>query len=531
MGLNRSSIHRKLKTNTGKSVSQFIRETRLQHAYKLLQEKKGTVSEISYQVGFGSPTYFNKCFHDYYQISPGDVLKDKPLPGNESTTYFFSKKVNLEKLYLYLSFLAVVLLGFIVTTDKIEARKKTSENILTRNDAALNYYLKGLDFIQLYERDRDFDFIFKAKESLYNAIENDSTFANAWLKLATVYINHLCWYQCIKNWILYNNRLDTGIVLLNKAIDLHTTYPDEELLLLTKYYQNKGMTEKAQKNFEKYVKNQNTNYLLYDLKGNYYHFNSDYYNALKNWFLYLKLLPSDKLPRKDRLGKMMNHLRYCGFPELAKEYAKELFAQYSDTTMLKIQYIGIDYYAGKYEVARNRLMKLYLNEKENELYTYRLMCCNIMLNDHVKAFNFLQNTLSLREKQNIKVEPDVYMGYLYQRMGLYKEADWHLKNGIKNDSIFSEIYIPYIHQPGYYAELAGYYSLLNDSANAFKALSHLSERETIPLPVLLQLKYAPFYDDIRYLDEFKKVIADLEIKYAKEHNRVYRLLKSEGMVR
>jgi TolB-like protein/AraC-like DNA-binding protein/Tfp pilus assembly protein PilF len=75
MGMSRSQIHRKLRSLVQKSGSQFIREIRLQKAMDLLQQNVATVSEIAYRVGFGSPTYFNKCFHDFYGFPPGEVRK------------------------------------------------------------------------------------------------------------------------------------------------------------------------------------------------------------------------------------------------------------------------------------------------------------------------------------------------------------------------------------------------------------------------------------------------------------------------
>ena len=74
-GMSHTTIHRKLRSYTHLSLSQFIREVRLQKANEMLQQNLGTVSEISYRVGFGSPTYFNKCFHEYYGYPPGDVKK------------------------------------------------------------------------------------------------------------------------------------------------------------------------------------------------------------------------------------------------------------------------------------------------------------------------------------------------------------------------------------------------------------------------------------------------------------------------
>jgi len=74
-GMSRSTLHRKLSIYLNKSASQFIREIRLQKAMEMLQHDEATASEISYQVGFNSPTYFNTCFHQYFGFPPGEVKK------------------------------------------------------------------------------------------------------------------------------------------------------------------------------------------------------------------------------------------------------------------------------------------------------------------------------------------------------------------------------------------------------------------------------------------------------------------------
>ena len=76
MRLNRSYIHRKLKSISKKSVSEFIREIRLRKAKQLLEEGSDNISEVAYNVGFSSPSYFSKCFHDFYGYSPGEVKKN-----------------------------------------------------------------------------------------------------------------------------------------------------------------------------------------------------------------------------------------------------------------------------------------------------------------------------------------------------------------------------------------------------------------------------------------------------------------------
>lgn len=84
-GLSHFVIRHRVKAITKKTISQFIVEIRLQKALEILQEEEATSSEVAYRVGFGSPSYFNKCFHEFYGYPPGDVKKRKT-PGMVDTS-------------------------------------------------------------------------------------------------------------------------------------------------------------------------------------------------------------------------------------------------------------------------------------------------------------------------------------------------------------------------------------------------------------------------------------------------------------
>ena len=75
LGMSRSNINRRLRSLQKNSISQLIQEIRLQRAMEMLQQKVATASEVAFRVGFSSPTYFNKCFHEYYGFPPGEVKK------------------------------------------------------------------------------------------------------------------------------------------------------------------------------------------------------------------------------------------------------------------------------------------------------------------------------------------------------------------------------------------------------------------------------------------------------------------------
>ncbi|MFC2113076.1 helix-turn-helix domain-containing protein [Bacteroidota bacterium] len=73
IGMSRSNLLRKIKKLTSLSASQFIRQVRLKNAMEMLRQTSLNVSEVSYQVGFGSTSYFIKCFHDFYGYPPGEA--------------------------------------------------------------------------------------------------------------------------------------------------------------------------------------------------------------------------------------------------------------------------------------------------------------------------------------------------------------------------------------------------------------------------------------------------------------------------
>src|SRR5687768_6664920 len=76
LNLSREQTHRKLKRYSGVPTGKFVCYLRLLKAYGLLFANGYTVSEISYKVGFESPSYFNKCFKEAFGVPPGDIRRN-----------------------------------------------------------------------------------------------------------------------------------------------------------------------------------------------------------------------------------------------------------------------------------------------------------------------------------------------------------------------------------------------------------------------------------------------------------------------
>jgi signal transduction histidine kinase/DNA-binding response OmpR family regulator len=73
LGMSRVQFYRKIKAITNYSPVELLRNIRLKRAAKMLSSSERTVSEIAYEVGFTTPSYFTKCFKDYFGESPSDL--------------------------------------------------------------------------------------------------------------------------------------------------------------------------------------------------------------------------------------------------------------------------------------------------------------------------------------------------------------------------------------------------------------------------------------------------------------------------
>ncbi len=75
MALSRSQLHRKLKALANQSTTEFVRTYRLERGAELLKQQFGNISEIAYEVGFSSRTYFSSCFQKHFGLSPSEYIR------------------------------------------------------------------------------------------------------------------------------------------------------------------------------------------------------------------------------------------------------------------------------------------------------------------------------------------------------------------------------------------------------------------------------------------------------------------------
>jgi TolB-like protein/AraC-like DNA-binding protein len=139
IGLSKSQALRKIKSLSNKSINQFIKETRLEEAAKLILNSDLLASEISYKVGFSSPSYFNKCFNKYYGITPGEYKekgKELPFPDPFDQQTFPSRIKKFQFVYYTLG---AALLLFVIF---VHIKNKSSESKIdpTKKSIAVLYF-------------------------------------------------------------------------------------------------------------------------------------------------------------------------------------------------------------------------------------------------------------------------------------------------------------------------------------------------------------------------------------------------------
>jgi tetratricopeptide (TPR) repeat protein/AraC-like DNA-binding protein len=97
-GISRFTINRRLKSVLNQDTGHFIRGIRLKRAMEMLQDNEGTVAEIAFRVGFSSPAYFNRCFHEHYGYPPGKAKLQSQENNEEQTLTKAANNENLKKI-------------------------------------------------------------------------------------------------------------------------------------------------------------------------------------------------------------------------------------------------------------------------------------------------------------------------------------------------------------------------------------------------------------------------------------------------
>ena len=150
MNMSRSNLLRKIKKKTTLSASQFIRQVRLEQGMELLRDSSLTVSEISYQVGFGSTSYFIKCFREHYGYPPGEAAKNQLEADNSKANVRRPKSRKLIGVVSLLGILIIISALLFYNKNSPDPENELEKSIVVlpfknvSSDSSNVYFINGL---------------------------------------------------------------------------------------------------------------------------------------------------------------------------------------------------------------------------------------------------------------------------------------------------------------------------------------------------------------------------------------------------
>lgn len=77
LNISQPTLYRKLKTLTGLSANEFIRNIRMKRACELLLEYDKNISEVAYAVGYNNPQHFSSSFKKEMGLTPREWINSK----------------------------------------------------------------------------------------------------------------------------------------------------------------------------------------------------------------------------------------------------------------------------------------------------------------------------------------------------------------------------------------------------------------------------------------------------------------------
>lgn len=74
LSMSQPQLYRKTTSLTGKSSNTLLKEFRLKKALDMLKSQRYSVSQVTFETGFTSPSYFTKCFKSRFGLLPVEYL-------------------------------------------------------------------------------------------------------------------------------------------------------------------------------------------------------------------------------------------------------------------------------------------------------------------------------------------------------------------------------------------------------------------------------------------------------------------------
>lgn len=390
----------------------------------------------------------------------------------------------------------------IVTPDEANRISK----LPTKSTEAYEYYLKA---DELFENTNSVEDYAEVISLIEKALEYDNEFAEAYALYARAYYG-LYYYEEEKE--EYRDKIN---FFADKAIVLD---PEMEYgyFMKAQFYRINNEYEQALLFLNKALEcNPNSGRAIRDLATIHAVYLPDTEKFLEVSLRAIRLdIPAEEMEEKSyNYQKLAISFRYSGFFEeaqkyldLAREFDPDDFGVMNEKLHL-MQDMGDDYHASID----------YINDLDLE-----------NVRDRRIVWNIAQTYFFMRDYANAKIWYEKA-----ERLNLFNQIRYAytLSKLGENDMLMETLNNPKQFDNNYNLRLmAAIYSLKGEKELALEQMRLFAQQENFAFWIIRFFKDDPIYDNIRELPEFKKILAEMETKFWKDHDRIKATLEEKRLL-
>jgi len=401
--------------------------------------------------------------------------------------------------------------------------KQLIEKIPTASLSAQDFYQRGREEFTKYLVDNgNRAALIRAENYYHKALEYDSTFAQAYTGLATVFWNKNFWSEYFSK-----NFLDSVLILTDIALSFDNQL-SEAYTLRGDYYNQIGNPEQAIQVYDKAIKYNPNDWMAYLGKGSVYYSTDMVYTI--NYIQ--KAASINHGPELPSLLRSIGWAYYCaGFPVKAKDYYQEALKLDGNQAIYYSLLARDEFWSENFNKSIEFGLKGYAIDSTNEGILVFLGDNYQWLGQYEESLKYYKKYFERLKAQGNKDLANTHrIGYAYWQNGNKEEAEFYFNEQINYCSSMIELGREWAQKLYTYYDLAGVYAFRGEKGKAFDNLRIVDQIQRIPLWMSMLIKTDPLFNNIRNEPEFQQIAKDIEAKYQAEHERVRKWLEEQGML-
>jgi tetratricopeptide (TPR) repeat protein len=435
----------------------------------------------------------------------------------------YSREIVMEEIFDLQSEIAQLVAAEIEAIITPEEKQRI-EKVPTTNLTAYDLYRRGREEHNQYLLDNDNRTSLDRAEELYHdALDYDSTFAQAYTGLADVFWDKHYWESYFSE-----SFLDSVLILADIALSFDPQL-SEAYNVRGEYYREIGQTERAIKDFNKALKLNPNHWETYVFLGILYSTQTRYDLAIQNLYRASILHRGKDLPRIFK--SIADALRTSGFKDQADAYYLEAFKLDHDTADYFLSLGEIEAWWNNFQEAIKYGEKAFSVDSNSIEILSALGNWYMVLGQFDESLKYFEkNVERLKEIGALDIDDMQRIGYVYWHKGYKEEADYYFTEQINYCMRVIELERSYSQSYYSYFDLAGVYAFKGDKEKAFENLRVFNQKKRMQVTDVLLFKIDPLLDSIRDEPEFQQIVRDVEAKYQAEHERVRKWLEENDML-